>query len=45
LTCSNWFFFNNGVCSAVSDLCKEYDSATGACTSCFQGFTLNQGAC
>ena len=44
--CSKYWVFNSaGVCVPVSDLCKEYDAANGQCTSCFNGFVLNNGAC
>ena len=26
-------------------MCSAYDSATGACTSCFSGYLLSNGAC
>ena len=29
----------------MSNLCQTYDLSTGSCTSCFNGFTLNQGVC
>ena len=45
LECSAfWFFDSNGVCMQVSDLCASND-ANGACTSCYSGFTLNNGIC
>ena len=46
LTCSNWYYFNaEGVCVPVSDLCHSHDPATGQCTDCFKGFTLDKGVC
>lgn len=45
--CSNKYYFNPtaGKCQAVSSLCKEYNEANGLCTSCFDGFRLNNRAC
>jgi hypothetical protein len=36
---------NNGQCLPVNDYCNDYDVYTGACTTCYQGFVLQQGAC
>lgn len=35
----------DGKCVAVSDQCKTWDEATAACTSCYEGWTLADGAC
>lgn len=44
IECSqNWAFDENGVCQQVSDSCKTHDGF--ACTSCYHGFVLNEGAC
>lgn len=46
LECANWFFFDSSSkCVSVSSLCKSYDVGSGKCTSCFSGFTLNEGVC
>lgn len=36
---------SNGQCLPVNDYCNDYDINTGACTTCYQGFALQQGAC
>ena len=42
--CSNYFSFNSkGVCTPVSDQCKTYSGLS--CTSCFNGYVLNNGSC
>lgn len=43
--CSNRFYNLNGVCTPVSDYCNTYDLSSGNCTSCYQGFVLQQGYC
>lgn len=47
LTCSKWWVrnANTNACVPVSDLCKDYDTTTGGCVSCYQGFNLNKGVC
>lgn len=46
LECINGYFLdNNKICSAVSILCKTYDSATGQCTSCISDHFLVSGTC
>lgn len=39
------YYLNNGICIAVSDQCKTWDSNTGACTSCYDGWNLVNGSC
>jgi proprotein convertase subtilisin/kexin type 5 len=42
--CSNWWAFNsNGVCTAVSSLCKTNQGLD--CTSCYNGYVLTNGSC
>lgn len=43
--CSNRFYPLSGVCTPVNDYCNTYSEANGNCTSCYQGFVLQQGAC
>lgn len=38
------FFDTNGKCKVGNPLCREMDS-TGACLSCYSGFTLKDGGC
>jgi hypothetical protein len=46
LACSKGFVFNpNKICVAVSDHCATYDIKSGACTSCFKGYDLENGLC
>jgi hypothetical protein len=35
----------NGSCVDISDQCKTWDVITGDCLSCFDGYTLANGAC
>ena len=45
LQCSNnWVFNSNNVCVPVSDQCNTFDK-TGACLSCYKGYSLNNGKC
>lgn len=39
----NWAFDANGVCQQVSPFCKTSEGLQ--CTSCFNGYTLNNGVC
>ena len=45
LECSkDWVFNNDKVCVPVSDQCREH-AANGACTSCYKGYHIENGAC
>jgi len=40
IECYQGFYINannNGICTAVSPLCKSYNMNTGVCTSCYSG--------
>ena len=44
LTCSSRFVFNTqGACIPVSDNCNQYNSVSGACISCYKGYSLVNG--
>lgn len=43
--CKPRFYNQNGVCCEVSNQCNTYDSYTGACLSCYQGYILSGGSC
>ncbi len=45
VSCSPYWFFKEGQCTPVSTLCKTYDLSTGACLSCFLGYSLADGGC
>ena len=45
LECSEFWYFNKGICTPVSDLCKTYNNITGFCLSCFKGYALANGTC
>jgi hypothetical protein len=45
LSCSPYWYFVNGVCTPVSDLCRTYDAKTGACLTCYLGYDLTNGSC
>lgn len=45
IACSPRYYFHNGICTKISDLCNTWNTTTGACTSCYQGYTLSNGAC
>lgn len=45
IQCSYRFYNSNGYCIAVSDQCNTWDLTTGACTSCYGGYSLTAGAC
>ena len=35
----------NGQCVKVNDQCRTWNTTTAACTSCYGGYTLSNGAC
>lgn len=35
----------DGKCVHVSDLCKDWDRATGDCSECYGGYNLRGGKC
>lgn len=44
LRCSNRYYFSNsGACVPISGNCNTYDDRTGACTSCYPTFVLQNG--
>ena len=46
LACSKgWVFNDKHSCVASSDLCKSIDSKSGDCTSCYEGYDLQNGQC
>lgn len=45
LQCSKSSYSVNGVCTQSDPLCKTFDSTNGACTSCYNGYLLQGGAC
>ncbi len=36
---------NKGVCTPVSDQCATWDSNTGSCLTCYNGYAISAGAC
>lgn len=46
VVCSQRFYKDSkGLCQPVSTLCNGYDSSTGACTSCYDGYILLEVIC
>lgn len=47
IDCSNGFFLNKATnkCKQVDPLCKTHDKDTGACKSCYLGYSLSGTAC
>lgn len=43
--CSQGAYFVSGVCTQSDPLCKSYDSASGSCLSCYNGYSLANGKC
>ncbi len=44
--CSYKYYFNsNHVCTAISDFCSAWDSTTGVCTACYDGYVIQSGTC
>lgn len=43
--CAPRTVLKDGKCVAVSDQCKTWSSTTGDCLSCYDGYTLETGAC
>lgn len=44
LRCSDRWVMRNGQCSPVDDNCATWNR-NGACTSCYKGYGINNGAC
>ena len=46
LQCSQRYYFNDKKCVPVNDQCKTWESSTGRCTTCYNGYDLQlDGAC
>jgi len=46
LKCSSGSFFNGmGICESIDPLCKTSNALSGACTSCFSGYTVGGSKC
>lgn len=45
IQCNFRYVLISGNCVAVSDQCKTWNSTTGACTSCYDGWDLSNGEC
>lgn len=46
IKCSDRSYFNtSGFCTAVSDQCATWDSLSGVCLTCYNGYNLNNGQC
>ena len=43
--CAFRYYAANGVCRAVSDLCRSWNDNNGACTDCYDGYELSSGEC
>jgi len=45
LECSTrWYFGYDGICKKVDDNCASWEQY-GACTACYPGYVVNDGAC
>lgn len=46
ITCALLYFKNqSNICQMVNPICATYDETNGECTSCYPGYTLNEGDC
>lgn len=46
VACSNRFYKNKeGICQPVNNNCKTFDPSNGACTSCYDGFSVVENVC
>jgi len=46
LQCSQRYYFNGNKCAPVNDQCNTFDSSTGRCTTCYNGYDLQlDGTC
>lgn len=44
--CSNRYYKDGeGICQPVSNNCRTYKSDNGACTSCYDGFSIVEDTC
>jgi hypothetical protein len=44
--CSYKYYFNeNHVCTPISDFCSAWNSTTGVCTACYDGYVIESGTC
>lgn len=46
INCSKGFIFNSqGACSLINPLCKTYNQISGACLTCYNGYSLSGNTC
>lgn len=46
VNCSSGYYFDsNNICQQVDPLCKIFDYKNDVCTTCYIGFSLNNGSC
>ena len=45
LECYDRYYLDAGTCYKVDDQCKTFNTATGACLSCFGGYRISGNAC
>ena len=45
VACATRSYLVNGICIAVNDQCNTWNSYNGQCTSCYNGYALNNGQC
>ena len=43
--CAFRYYYSNGSCHQVSDLCKSWSNIDGTCTNCYSGYDLWDGRC
>jgi hypothetical protein len=43
--CNNRYYLFNGFCNSVSPLCNAWNQNTGACTTCFSGYSISGYGC
>jgi hypothetical protein len=43
--CAFRYYYFNGNCVPVSDLCNTWDNYTGGCTTCYMGYSLSGTVC
>jgi hypothetical protein len=43
--CNNRYYLFNGYCNSVNPLCNAWNANTGACTTCFSGYSISGYGC
>lgn len=45
ITCKDRYFISSGACLKASDQCRTFNVNTGACETCYDGFSVQNNDC